>query len=154
VKGKELWLGGGLAVVLVVAMLLTRGFGGGDEPDVDLDVTNTDGELVVGDVSVQVTAEPRPMRVFDELQFAFRFTRSGETVAVDDPLVDFDMVMDMGPHEYRLVPDESGTWRAEDVVLPQCGSGSRLWFGELTFEAEGKPHVARIRLELAQPPQD
>ena len=153
-KLRELLLGGGLAAVLILGIVLTRGLGDGGEPPVDLDVTTADGALLVDDISVEVTAAPRPLRVFDPLRFTFRFARDGETLEVVEPRIDFDMVMDMGPHEYRLVPDEAGGWAADGVVLPQCGSGSRLWFGELTFVADDRPRVAHLRLELDPPRAD
>jgi hypothetical protein len=145
-------IGGVLAAALVAGFLLTRGGTDASAP-VDLDVTRADGELVSGEVVVAVRAEPRPLRVFERLRFAFRFARDGEPVEVAEPFVDFDMTMDMGPHGYALVRGESGEWVAEGVVLPQCASGSRLWFGELTFTLDGEPHLARLRMEL-EPPRD
>ena len=117
-------------------------------------VTTADGELVLEDLVVEVTASPRPLRVFDELRFELRFLREGEPLAVEDPRLDFNMTMDMGPHGYRLVRNEAGAWVADGVVLPACGSGSRLWFGDLEFEADGRPRVARLRLELEPPRAD
>jgi hypothetical protein len=153
VKVRELWIGVVLAAALVVGFLWTRGGTDASTP-VDLDVTRADGELVSGDVEVSVRAEPRPLRVFERLRFAFRFERGGEPLEVSEPFVDFDMTMDMGAHGYALVRDEAGAWVAEDVVLPQCASGSRLWFGELTFTADGEPHLARLRMELEPPHGD
>jgi len=157
VKRRELVLGIGLAAALVVGFVLTRdsGFGDAAETPVHLDLTESDGAFELGDLVVTVKAEPRPLRVFANLRFAFRFsTLAGEAVEITEPRIDFNMVMDMGPHGYRLVRDERGAWVAADVLLPQCGSGSRLWFGELAFEAEGRPHVARLRMELSPPKSD
>jgi hypothetical protein len=143
-----------LAAALAAGFLLTRDSGVEDELPVSLDLMRTDGQFDLDGLTVTVTAEPRPLRIFDSLRFAFRFTRDGQRLAITDPLVDFDMVMDMGPHEYRLVPAEDGAWVADDVVLPQCGSGSRLWFARLTFEAEGSAYAARLRLDLDPPRSD
>lgn len=151
---RDLLLGGGLAVALAAGILLTRGSDAGDGPPVGLDLTHSDGRLDVNGIAVEVTAGPRPLRVFDRLRFSFGFSRDGEAIAVTQPRIDFNMVMDMGPHAWRLVRDQAGPWVAEDVVLPQCGSGSRLWFGDLTFEAEGQPRAARLQVELHPPGTD
>ena len=57
--------------------------------------------------------------------------------------------MDMGPHDYRLVRD-GADWVASDVVLPKCGSGSRLWFGDLEFRDDaGTDRHGRFEINLA-----
>ncbi len=153
-KRWEILLGIGLAVILALGVVLTRGGGGDDALAIAVDISEADGEFRVGDVTVAVTAEPRPLRVLDRLRFALRFTREGEALTVTAPRVDFGMEMDMGPHGYQLVHEASDAWVAEGVVLPQCGSGSRLWFADLAFEVEGKPLAARLRLDLHPPRGD
>lgn len=150
-KRRDLVLGLSLAAALAVGVLLTRDTGLGDGEHLDL--SKADGTFQLDDdLSIAVTATPRPLRVFSELRFAFRFNDlTGQPVEVEAPRIDFNMVMDMGPNGHRLVREESGDWVAKGVVLPQCGSGSRLWFGVLTFEADGRPREARLRLELDPP---
>ncbi len=153
-KLRELLLGGGIAAMLIAGVVVTRGLGHDETAPVAFDLTGVDGEFVVDDITVEVAARPRPLRVFDRLRFDFRFVRAGEAVDVTDPRVGFNMTMDMGPHDYRLVRDEAGVWFAQDVVLPRCGSGSRIWFAELTFSVEDRSHAALLRLELDPPRAD
>jgi len=150
-KRRDLVVGLTLVAALAVGVLLTRDSGLGDGEHFDL--SKADGTFQLDDdLSISVTAGPRPLRVFSELHFAFRFRDlAGEPMEVEAPRIDFNMVMDMGPNGHRLVEEEPALWTASGVVLPQCGSGSRLWFGVLTFEAEGRPRDARLRLELDPP---
>jgi hypothetical protein len=121
-----------------------RAQGGSDE----LDLSQHDGELVVDDIRVAIAASPRPVQPLRPVQLVFAFRRGQAPVAVEAPRLSFNMVMDMGPHDYALTRGSSASWVATDVVLPACASGSRLWFGTLRFDVDGKPRQARFRLEL------
>ncbi len=115
----------------------------------EVNISAADGEISVGDLLVTVGAEPRPLRPYTNLEFSIGFTRQGHPVAVVEPRVSLTMTMDMGPHDYRLVRGTDGRWRAGEVVLPLCASGSRLWFGNLSFLEGGQRFEARFRFELA-----
>ena len=151
-KRRDVIVGTLVAVGLVAGVLFTRSrhqpAAAGNGPTVDLDLTTDDGRVILDDIVVDVAVEPRPARPFEHLRFRFAFTRDGNPIEVQEARVSFNMTMDMGPHDYRLVRvvDE---WVANDVVLPECGSGSRLWFGALEIRDSAGSHRGRLRIDLA-----
>jgi hypothetical protein len=140
-----------VAAALVAGVLLTRlrhqPAIAGNGPDVNLDMSASDGHMVIDGIAVNVAVEPRPARPFEQLRFRFAFSRDGTPVEIEEARVSFSMTMDMGPHDYRLVR-EADQWVANDVILPTCGSGSRLWFGALEFH-DAATHHGRFRIDLA-----
>lgn len=115
-----------------------------------VDLSRQDGELRIEDIRVSIVLAPRPLLPMHNLHAVLTFTREGRSVSVDNPLLSFNMTMDMGPHDYVLQKGQGETWVASEVVLPACGSGSRLWFGSLAFGVEGTRHQGRFKLELAR----
>jgi hypothetical protein len=152
VKRRDLLVGGLVAAVLIAGVLFTRlrhqPAAAGNGPQVDVDLSAGDGQMVIDGATVDIAINPRPARPFEKLQFRFRVTRDGRPVAVEEARVSFNMTMDMGPHDYVLIR-EGDEWIAREVVLPQCGSGSRLWFGNLELREAGATRAGRFRIELA-----
>jgi hypothetical protein len=146
---------GVLALVLLIGgvVLSQRLTSRRDQPGAgpELDLSLHDGELLVDDIHVAITASPRPVQPMKPVQLALAFRRGGQPVAVEAPRLSFNMVMDMGPHDYALRRGSDVSWVATDVVLPTCQSGGRQWFGTLRFGVDGQPHLGRFRLELQRP---
>jgi hypothetical protein len=144
IRRREILWGGAAVGVVVAGMLLSRYY----RPPLEeplLDLSTADGHAAVGGFHVAINVVPRPPHALEALSFVLRFSRGVERVHLS-----FAMRMDMGPHEYELIPGSEGLWRADEVILPRCQSGSRLWFGTLTFVADGEEHRTRFRLELAE----
>jgi hypothetical protein len=135
---------GGLAAGIWLART-QRGPAGDGGSSVALDISERDGRATLDGVTVDVHVEPRPARAFEELNLRLRF----EPDDVTEARLSFNMMMDMGPHDYNLVR-QGGDWWARGVVLPKCVSGSRLWFANLELrDGTGATKTGRFRFELA-----
>lgn len=161
---KRRWeVGVGLVALALLAGLAwalrdsgSLGVGGASERFVipyapDLDLTAADRSVPVGDLIVEVTISPRPIRPLATQQLRLRVTR-GEAGATPPPAVEdvelaFNMKMDMGRHVYHALPD-GDAWRA-DVVLPGCGMGGERWYARLRVTADGERREAVVLFDVA-----
>lgn len=132
----------------------------GSAPGAQTDLHNislADARLGGDGVAVLIEVPSRPILAFEENLLLFRFEEesgsAGTPLAVTDATVSFNMRMEMGESRYTLVPADRTGWLAVRFVLPACPSGSRRWYGILSFTAGGWPRERRFEFDL-QPGAD
>lgn len=163
-KNREVVIGIIVVALLVGAVLWLRACGD-PRRDADPDAATgaigatetlpdlTTGEIHVsaGDVRIVLSVTPHPPRVFEENRFRVRAEDvDGGMLTIDDARLSFEMAMPMGEHRYSLVPADGGSYEAA-VVLPQCASGDRQWYGTFDGTVAGRPRSLRFVFDLAAP---
>jgi hypothetical protein len=149
----EIALGLAVAAGIAAAALAVRARDAGREApgaSAPSDLTHADATLDLGDVSVLVSAGPRPLRALAPTRFRFRAEANGAPVVLAGAAVSFTMTMPMGDHRHRLVAAVDG-WHEAEAALPLCPSGGRRWFGTLDFTLAGRARSARFAFDLRPP---
>lgn len=97
----------------------------------DIDLTHDQREVKVGRYVIRANMS-RPAKPFREIVFRFHVERNGVPVNIENGIVKFNMVMDMGLYKTRL--QKAATGYSAKIVLPKCIFGGERWFAKLTFD--------------------
>ena len=110
-----------------------------------LDVTNEDRPLDMGNIGAHVSLT-RPAKRNEEFEIQIRFSDVNGIANPENPVVTFNMKMDMGRFVYHLKP-EDGFYKAK-VVLPACASGGKRWYGKINADYGGGTRTGIFILDL------
>ena len=114
------------------------------------DITLRDATVDLGDVRVTLSVAPRPPVAFAQRFYRVQVQANGAVAQLAGGRISFEMKMPMGDHRYSLVPGADG-WQEAVVVLPFCASGNPRWHAIVEGTVDGRPVVARFRVELTKP---
>ncbi|MGA1862630.1 hypothetical protein OWM07_07085 [Deferribacter thermophilus] len=106
--------------------------------DENVDITETDKILTSEEIKVKVSMS-RPAEPLKNIKFKFTFLdKNGNEVKVLNPLVKFNMKMDMGKLVFPLTYKDNKY--VVDVILPKCMMGGKRWYGKLIFRYNYKEY--------------
>lgn len=111
-----------------------------------VDITHTDKVFHLDGMDITVSMS-RPAKAFKKIQFSFVFKASGKAIFPEKTGVRFNMKMDMGDYHTDLTRN-SGTFSAQNIMLPKCMSGGKRWYGKLYFTVQGKEYSLVFLFDL------
>jgi stress response protein SCP2 len=104
----------------------------------ELDITKSSQILQVDDVTLKIDID-RPIKTFKKLNFYVEIIKDNKALDVDNPIVRFNMKMDMGKLVYML-KKQNGIYIASGVLIPKCITGDNRWYAKITFQFQGKSY--------------
>ena len=105
------------------------------EADPDCDIHVQSCQKAIGDRTVELDINPKPVTAMKDL--TFQVTVSGEPL-VQAPQIDLGMPgMHMGPNQVRLENKSDTTYEGKGVIV-RCKSGKRIWRATITLPGVGK----------------
>jgi hypothetical protein len=123
-----------LGILLVFGLIISPSASASDA-EINCDAHNGACSQPLGDRTVSLEIEPRPVKAMQDL--VFKVSISGDP-ATKSPYIDLGMpVMKMGPNRVLLKPAGPGHYEGKGVIV-RCKSGRRTWFTNIIIPDSGE----------------